>query len=430
MRRRVGLLLACVWSLWWAPRGVAQQESFQSLTMAAAAAYQAKDFPTFLTIEKRALALAPGEPRTTYNVACGEALTGHAAAAVHVLDQLLASGLDIAVDKDPDFSGIVQTPEWNQFKERLAAARQPIVRSTTAFTLPDRGLMATSIAVDEQTGDTYIGSVRERKILKRTKDGTLSDFATEKDGLLAVFYLLMDPVRRQLIVSMAAIPFMPGLRKEDEGSSGICIFDLATGKLVRRALLTASSGVHHLLDTAVVNQDGNLFVVDLGTHELYRLRRASSELELYVSGVVFRAPQGLAFSADERTLYVSDLIEGLWAMEVLSTDRRHIDAAPDVYLIGLDGITRVEDGFIAVQVGIKPNRVLKIRLDAKGERVAGVQTLESNHPAYSAPTQGVLSGGDLLYIANSQLGLANPKTGTFDDAQAKPTTVLRLPLGK
>jgi sugar lactone lactonase YvrE len=430
MRRRVGLLLACVWSLYSTPRGWAQQESFQSLSKAAAASYQAKDYPAFLTLEKRALARAPGEPRTTYNVACGEALTGHAAAAVQVLNQLLASGLDIAADKDPDFSGIVQTPEWNQFKERLEAARQPMVRSTTAFTLPDKGLIATSIAVDERMGDTYIGSVRERKIVKRKKDGTLSDFATEKDGLLAVTYLLLDPIRRQLIVSMAALPFIQGLRREDEGSSGICIFDLATGKLVRSALLPGGSGVHHLLNSAVVNRDGNLFVVDSGTHELYRLRRASSELELYVSSVVFRAPQGLTLSADERTLYVSDLIDGIWAMEVLSTDRRHIDAAPDVYLMGLDGITRVEDGFIAVQVGIKPNRVLKIRLDAKRERVAGVETLESNHPAYFGPTQGVVSGGDFLYIANSQLGLANPKTGTFDDAQVKPTTILRLPLGK
>jgi sugar lactone lactonase YvrE len=380
-------------------------------------------------LEKQALTLAPADPRTAYNVACGEAIAGHPMESILMLDQLVARGLDFGADKDTDFTNISQSPEWRLFKDRLASLRKPVVRSSTAFTLPDKGLIATSIAVDEQSGDAYIGSGRERKIVKRTKDGVISDFATEKDGLLAVSYLVIDPIRKQLIASTAAVAFMQGFQKEDEGKSGICIFDLATGKLLRKVFLTGEGG-HHLLNAMVVDQSGNVFVVDSGSAEIYRLRRASSELELYVSSVVFPAPQGLALSVDERTLYVADFVDGIWAVEVLSTDRRHIDSSPEIYMPGLDGITRVKDGFIGVQIGLQPIRVVHIRLDSKGERIASMETLESNHPEFGGPTQGTLSGGDFLYIANSQIALANAKTGIFVDEHARPTTILRLPLGK
>ncbi len=86
------------------------------------------------------------------------------------------------------------------------------------------------------------------------------------------------------------------------------------------------------------------------------------------------------------------------------------------------------DGFISVQIGVKPERVVRLRLDPQGQRIAAVEVLESNHPDYAGPIQGVVAGNTFLYVANSQLGLANGETGTFAADKAKPTVVLRLPL--
>src|SRR5882724_2300949 len=71
-----------------------------SLNAAAIKAYQAKDYARFLEYEKRALALTPDSPRLMYNVACGEALTGHAVEAVRLLDRLLALKLDLGAEAD------------------------------------------------------------------------------------------------------------------------------------------------------------------------------------------------------------------------------------------------------------------------------------------------------------------------------------------
>jgi hypothetical protein len=72
--------------------------------------------------------------------------------------------------------------------------------------------------------------------------------------------------------------------------------------------------------------------------------------------------------------------------------------------------------------------VLHLQLDAAQQHIARVDILEMNHPDYAGPIQGDVSGTAFLYIANSQLPLADPHTGVIPADRAKPTVILRLPL--
>ncbi len=82
--------------------------------------------------------------------------------------------------------------------------------------------------------------------------------------------------------------------------------------------------------------------------------KGAEELEVFVPKDVFRASQGLAFSEDEKTMFVVDYSDGLWALDMTSKERRHIDGPPDVWLAGLDGISRDGNSFITVQIGVRP----------------------------------------------------------------------------
>jgi hypothetical protein len=391
-------------------------------------AYQAKDYKAFLADEKRALDLEPNNPRFLYNVACGEALQGNAQEAVRLLNQLLARRLDLGAQTDEDFSKIHGTPEWSGFEARLAILRRPQVRSEVAFRLSDPTLLATGIAVDPRTGDTYIASVRERKILRRTKNGSVSDFITEaQDGFMAGASLTIDNDRKILYATTAAVPYMVGYSKDDLGRSGVFAFDLKSGKLLRKVLL-APDGKRHFLNALVLDHRGNVYISDTGLSGIYRLQPGADELEVFVPSNVFAATQGLAFSKDERTLYVADYSDGLWALDMASKIRHRLEVPPDVWLGGLDGLSSVRGAFIAIQIGVKPERVLRIRLDSQGERITGVETLEMNHPDYAGPIQGVVYGSAFVYVANCQLDLGNGETGEFAAGRARPTVVLRLPL--
>lgn len=391
-------------------------------------AYQAKDYGRFLEYEKKALALQPDNPRLLYNVACGESLQGNASAAVHLLDQLTERKLDLGAQSDEDFSGIRQTPEWKAFEARLADLRKPVARSQIAFTIPDPSLVATGIAVDPKTGNSYIASVRQRKILQRTRQGVISDFIQQaQDGFLAGNFLAVDSPRRLLYATTSAAPFMLGYRKEDEGRSGIFAFDLKSGKLARNVML-AADGKRHLLNALVVDHAGNVYISDTGASGIYLLRPGARELEPFISSSVFRATQGLALSQDESTLYVADYLDGLWALDISSKNRRKLEPPAGVWLFGLDGLSRSGNSLIAVQIGPKPERVLRIALEGNPARIVKVETLEMSRADYQGPIQGTVAGKQFLYVANSQLDLGDGKTGAFAEDRAHPTIVLRLPL--
>jgi sugar lactone lactonase YvrE len=399
----------------------------QSLNAEAIKAYQAKNYAGFLAGEKRALALDPANPKLIYNVGCGESLTGNASEAVRRLNELVALKLDLGAETDDDFTAIRKTPEWAAFLAKLADLRKPLVHSTEAFSLLDPELVSTGIAVDPATGDTFIASVRERKIVRRTKGGRVSNFVDERqDGFLAGASLLIDSPHQLLYASTASVPFMRGYRKEDDGKSGVYVFDLKTGKLARKVFLTDSK--KHFLNQMTINRASDVFVTDSLTPGIYRLKYGDDKLELLPGSLAFHSTQGPAFlNNDEKTLYVADFSDGVWALDLASGTRRRVEAPADTWLGGLDGLTRVADGFIAVQIGIKPERVVRLHLDPQGQRIVAVDVLESNHPDYNGPIQGAVDGNTFLYVANSQLGLANNETGTFPAEKAKATEVLRLP---
>jgi len=398
-----------------------------ALNAAATKAYQAKDYAKFLDYEKRALALEPDNPRSLYNVACGEALTGHAAAAVDALNRLLTRKVDLGASTDDDFAGIRKSPEWADFESKLAALRRPLVKSTVAFTLLDPELTAVGIAVDPRNGDTYLSSARERKIVRRL-GGTTSDFVGEaQDGFLAGGSLAIDTRNKVLYASTSAVPFMRGYRKEDEGHSGVFAYELNSAKLLRKVMLPPD-GKPHFLNAMTIDRAGNLYVCDSGTAGIYRLGRNASTLESLIPADLFRATQGLAFSNDEKTLFVVDYADGLWALDLSTKKRRRVEAPPDTWLGGLDGLTPTADGYLTVQIGIKPERVLRFKVDSAGEHITNLKVLEMNHPDYAGPVQGSANITHFFYVANSQLALGNAQTGEFATDKAKPTVVLRLPL--
>ena len=399
-----------------------------ALNAVAIKAYQQKDYAAFLAYEKRASALQPANPRFLYNVACGESLTGDAPEAVRLLNQLADRELDLGAETDDDFAAIRKTPAWATFQSKLAELRKPLVHSDVAFKLAERALVATGIAVDSRSGDIYVASLRERKILRHPKAGGVSDFVREgQDGFLAAASLAIDSSRQIIYASSSAVPFMRGYRKEEEGKSGVFAFDLKSGKLLRKVFL-APDGKPHFLNALLIDRDGNIYVSDSLASGIYRLRRDAEELEVFVPSTIFKATQGLAFSANEKTIYVADFSDGIWALDVASKERRHLDGPPDVWLAGLDGLSRVGNSFIALQIGVRPERVLRLNLDAKTERILTVEILEMNHPEYESPIHGAVEGNTFFYVANSQLELGNGETGAFAEDRGHPTVVLRLPI--
>ena len=84
---------------------------------------------------------------------------------------------------------------------------------------------------------------------------------------------------------------------------------------------------------------------------------------------------------------------------------------------------------IGIQNVANPGRVVRIELDDKGTRVAGLIVLQSHHHRdFDEPTTGTIAQGALNVIANSYVGHSQPDGTIKNEDQLKGTAVVAVPL--
>jgi CubicO group peptidase (beta-lactamase class C family) len=87
----------------------------------------------------------------------------------------------------------------------------------------------------------------------------------------------------------------------------------------------------------------------------------------------------------------------------VGTGRRVRLGAPDTLNVGgIDGLAFHRNTLIAHQPSWF-NRVVRLRLDSRQERIASWEVLERHHPRFKQPTTGEVAGDLYYYIANAQL---------------------------
>ncbi len=384
-------------------------------------AYKEKDYAAFLENMKRAVDLRPTHQTYMYNLAVAYALAGDRQKALEWLRRGAEMGLVYPADQDTDFSSIKETPEFKAILKKIESNRLPVVKSSTAFTVHEKGLVPESVAYDSPTETFYLSSVYKRKILSIDKKGSVREFATERDGLWSVMGMKVDVARRALWVCTAAHPQMANYREEDRGRSGIFKYDLRSGKLIKKYLLPNQPEPHWLGDL-VLTARGDVYATDSISPAIYRITRAKDELELFIEGSGFVSPQGLDLTPDEKHLLMADYSKGIFLINLETKKEINLAPAPGSTLLGIDGLYRYGDSLIAVQNGVNPQRVVRLFLNKAFDQVLRVEIVEANHPSFDEPTLGVLVKDSFYYIANSQWGAIDEK------GQLAPVEKLREPV--
>lgn len=364
-------------------------------------AYQQKDFTSFLENMKTALSLRPNHPRLTYNLAVAHALNGNKSEALAGLERLAGMGLIYPAERDKDFASLKDSVEFENILKKFQSNKAPVVNSATAFTIQEKGLVPESVAYDPAGETFYLGSVYKRKILSVDRKGEVKEFATERDGLWSVLGMKVDARRRHLWVATAAHAQMTNYKPEQNGESAVLKFELGTNKLLKKYALPNKPAAH-LVGDLVVSSGGDVFATDSLSPAVYVIRRAKDEIEPLVVGEPYVSPQGIAFAAGEKQLFVADYSRGIFVMDARTGKSRLLASRPDTALLGVDGIYTYKGTLIGVQNGVNPNRLVRLFLDRDMSRVERLEVIEANHPLYDEPTLGVLVKDTFYYIANSQ----------------------------
>jgi sugar lactone lactonase YvrE len=296
--------------------------------------------------------------------------------------------------------------------------------------LPDSTLIPEGIAYDPVDDAFYIGSTYRRKIVKRNRQGTWTDFSTAAD-LLGVLGMKVDAQRRRLWAASANWNSeMPMARSEDtlEGTSALVVFNLADGKVLKHWRVGGTE--KRFLNDLVLLPDGSALITDTNARRVYRANIESDSLTPIVQ--IDGYPNGIAISDDARTAYVAvwGQTNGIAAVDLTQRSVRmlvdHSSNKPD----GIDGLYWYRGDLIGVQPFRADGKVARFVLNADRTAIVRSEVLAGPHEAFEQPTTGVVVNNDFWFIANSHLQTFLRATRTGTRAPLRALIIQKVSLSK
>jgi sugar lactone lactonase YvrE len=376
-----------------------------TLAREAASAAEIRDLPVYLSKMEAAVELRSDFPRMLVNLAAAQAANDRPEEAIATLQRLARLGLSSPVEKSEEFAPLRARQDFQAVVKQLAANLHPKGDGAMAFSLREVTGLIEGIAWREKTRTFFFGDVNGRAVWTRNPDDTLRRFTPEGEGLYGVFGLAIDEAAGAMWVATSAVPAMGGFKPDQDGTAALAELDLETGAVRRIIPVVRRPGDQqsHVLGDLTLGPDGSVFVTDSGGPVIWRLAPLAHELEPWVESAEFMSLQGIVALPGASALVVCDHANGLLRVDLAARSVRRIEAPADTTLIGLDGLALAANGdVIAIQNGLRPNRVLRVVLDPSGETCTSVTVLESGHLTMAAPSLGcIATDGDFFFVANA-----------------------------
>jgi len=377
------------------------------LMQEAGAAARAGETDVVLAKLKEIAVLRPDYPRVHLNLAQYHAPAGEHEAALAALQQLAEMGIRVNVGGNAAFDSLRELPEFQEIAPRLQSGPDPIGADNVAtLELAEVTGIIESCLRDPASGALFFGDVRNRCVWKSGPvGGALEKFTSDDDSLNGVFRLALSADRKTLWASSATVGVMTGNDAEDGKRAAIVAIDFETGR-VRERYPTPDDGRKHLIGDFIFAEDGSILATDSMSPVLWRLAPGSTTLETWLELDDFVNLQGIAFSADGRTLFVADYSNGIWRIDIATKAASLLTAPANATFFGIDGLYSVADGILAVQNGVNPQRVLRIEPAADGPSSARI--VACGLPAMTDLAPGHVSGDTFSFVADSGWVLFDP----------------------
>jgi DNA-binding beta-propeller fold protein YncE len=313
----------------------------------------------------------------------------------------------------------------------VASFTLPVPAQDVAFTIPEKDLIPEGITIDRSTGDFYVSSIFKNKIVKISK-GKVSDFIkTGQEGFMGGVGLHVDEARKILWACSCNI-------MGNKFRRGIHVFDLATGKLIKKVVFPTDT-VSKFFNDLVIVGEGTVYITDTFNHAVWEwgLSMESPDkgnldpLKLNLQGTV-EYPNGITISPDEKYLFVATA-KGL---KRISLNDNKVDDLPipdgSVSSSGLDGIEFYGNSILGVKNDYDKDadmKVVRYYLSDGLDRIVKTEIIDTGNKYFSIPTTLVVHDDILYVLANSQLGnLDQEKLKIISPAKLTQTFVLKYKL--
>lgn len=370
-------------------------------------------------------AARPQDPRPRRALAALAAGDGEVERTATLLESLARQGLTEDLALDPAFERVREQPRLRELFDRLRDNGRPQGEGEPVLELPHRDFFPEGLAWDGRRQRWLLGSVAQREIVAVGPDAAPVVFARE--GLWSVQGLAIEPGRDRLWVVSSAYPEMRDHDPLLAGRAALLAYALEDGRLLAR-IEAPADGELHAFNDLWVDAQGGVFISDSGAGRLWRLDPGARQLRALTPARSLDGPQGLAPSADGSALLVADYGRGLQRVALESGQIEPVQVPDTLTTIGIDGLVPHRGDLLAIQNGVQPRRVLRLRLDASGRQVTAHEVLAQALREFDEPTLGVVVEERLVLVANSPWRYARGSAGLDPQAPLRPPLLLALRL--
>ena len=385
-------------------------ENVPALLVKVNSAYAAKDYLGYRKVLQRLHELRPNNSTYMYQLVLAHALLDEKSDAYNLMLKMQQQGLGYNFALTDDSMNIRSTEVFDYINDLMIQASEPMGESELVFTLPQSLASPEAIAWDESRESFLVGTSTTGSIHAVNGDGQVTELlrADDKNGMWAVYGLLVDPSRNRLWVSSAATRSFSGVNKVDSGRSSLFEFDLERLELIHSYPVPVD-GRPHVLGSMELRLNGDIFIVDRVLPLIYSKSADKKELRAVFGSRDMISMRGAAMQPDGKLLYVADRELGIKVFDIDAGRGGKVAIPTSLNVGGIDGLYLWDNHLIIIQNGINPQRVMRLELDSSGTRVTAVRPLAVARPEFDSPSFGVLKGKYLYYFADSQAVSANGK---------------------
>jgi sugar lactone lactonase YvrE len=421
-RQFLRALICVIFLLAFATAIAGSAEDYRAARAEMVTAYQAQDYHAMRAAALNSLEARPDFTGALFNLALAEVLNGDSDASLHVLNRLLEMKVDFGADEIDEFAPLHELPGWEAYVSAVTSLYNLVGEASIAYTYSKGDFVPEGIAAGPD-GELYLGGIRHGDIV-RIADESEALGAASDGPHWSVFGMRLADDGLLWFVSSAIGEFAE-LDEADTGKNGLFAIDSKTGEFKLRVPLPPT-GKKQVLGDLILVDDDTIFLADQADGVLYSYSISKREFSILVDRGAVASPQGLVLDDSGEYLYVADYIGGLFRVVLATGKVEKVAADTSASDYGIDGLYRYKNKLIAIQNGIRPNRVVEFELSADGAAVIGSRILAMNLPEFDEPNLGVIRGHEFLFIANSHWNRFD-QDGKLPDDLSGPI-VLRLSL--
>ncbi|MGW8123988.1 SMP-30/gluconolactonase/LRE family protein [Roseivirga echinicomitans] len=401
------------------------QETINEYYQTGLAAYESKDYKTYLESMEAIDNMRPNNPTVVHHLARAYALNGRKIRSIQRLNQLLLMDASFDFQENDDFKSIRR----NKGYDALVALQAQLTRveeHDEVFRTIDIGEIHPESFVIMENGDILLGSIRDKKIIRVDPDGGKIDLVKTEYAVLGMH---IDPANGLLWAATAAMPEMIDYNLADKGKSLIMQIDPNSGVVIQGLEYNEATTIG---DIAIDNHSR----IWLSNSLEPTLGRDNTDTTDYTGAFIrkqfdltngFFNLQGLALNDDEKYLYLADYITGIHRIDTETDDIVKVFAPEEILLKGIDGLYYYDNTLIAIHNGVKPYRVMQYFLDDTGQHILFGRVINQGGASLGEPTLGQVKDGYFYYLANSPWTAYNDE-GEFDLSKVKPIEIRRIKL--